>query len=181
MKIYTRTGDSGDTALLGGNRVSKDDVRIIAYGDVDELNSSIGLTVAQEPREMALQLLEQIQADLFSIGANLASPDPNKVKNALVKARIDDSAIERLEQAIDDTESSLDPLKTFILPGGTTKSAQFHVARTICRRAERSIVRLAQQTDVPEIIVRYINRLSDLLFVLGRLANKKAGIKDKAW
>jgi cob(I)alamin adenosyltransferase len=181
MKIYTRTGDSGDTALLGGKRVAKDDDRISAYGDVDELNSVIGLATAHEPRQMALDLLEKIQADLFSIGANLASPNPENVKNALKKAKIDNAAIESLEKAIDDAEASLDPLKSFILPGGSLKAAQLHVARTVCRRAERSIVRLDAHTDVPEIIVRYMNRLSDLLFVLARLANKDAGIPDRAW
>lgn len=181
MKIYTKTGDSGDTGLLGGKRVAKDDARIEAYGDVDELNSVIGLAIAHEPKSLSRELLETIQADLFSIGANLASPNPHKVRKALQKAHIDDSAIELIEKAIDDVEERLEPLRSFILPGGTLKSACFHHARTICRRVERNVVGLKQTENVPEIILRYLNRLSDLLFVLARLANKEAGIEDKAW
>lgn len=181
MKIYTKTGDSGNTGLLGGKRVAKDDARIEAYGDVDELNSVIGLAMTHEPTSMFLELLEKIQSDLFSIGANLASPDPDKVRTALNKAEIEDSAIELLEKSIDDIEERLEPLKFFILPGGTVKAACFHLARTVCRRAERNVVGLKQTEDVPEIILRYLNRLSDLLFVLARLANKEAGLGDKAW
>ncbi len=181
MKIYTRTGDSGHTALLGGKRVLKSDIRIEAYGDVDELNSTLGLAIALDPDEFIRDLLEGIQADLFSIGANLATPDPVKMRKALEKAEINDEAILKLEKAIDETEEQAEPLKGFILPGGSPKAAQFHVARTICRRAERNVVRLANQEDVPEIILRYLNRLSDLLFSLARITNKNAGIEDITW
>lgn len=181
MKIYTRTGDLGDTGLFGGGRVQKDDPRVAAYGDVDELNSTIGVAGAIEPSEQIDELLLGLQRDLFSIGALLATPDLEKMEQHLVKARIDDARILELEHAIDAAEGELEPLKAFIIPGGSGKGAVLHLARTVCRRAERAVVGLARTTTIPPIVVIYLNRLSDLLFVLARLANKRASATEVTW
>ncbi len=181
MKIYTRSGDSGDTSLFGGGRVPKHDQRVAAYGDVDELNSAIGVALACEPRDLEAGLLSDIQRDLFAIGGQLASPDPAKVARALAKATLDESRITALENAIDGWDVELEPLSAFVLPGGTPKAAQLHAARTVCRRAERSVVALARQSEVPGHILVYLNRLSDLLFTLARLANHRAGVADRTW
>lgn len=180
MKIYTKTGDSGETALFGGERVPKDHPRVAAYGDVDELNSSLGVVRATAPAFQA-DLLAQIQRDLFAIGGHLATPDPDKVKRALARAEFSDEHITRLEQAIDAATLELAPLRAFILPAGAPAAAALHVARTVCRRAERSVVHLARQAPVPELFIVYLNRLSDLLFTLARLANKEAGVQDVTW
>ena len=142
MKIYTKTGDSGDTGLFGGGRVPKDDPRVEAYGDVDELNAVIGMARAIEQMPRIDEVLVPLQRDLFAIGALLATPDREKMALHLQKARIDDERIAELERAIDDAESELEPLRAFIVPGGTPKAAALHVARTVCRRAERHVVRL---------------------------------------
>ncbi len=179
MKIYTKTGDDGSTGLFGGPRVRKDDPRIEAYGDVDELNASLGWARSRELPEAIDELLHQIQNDLFTAGAQLATPDPEKQLAAAIG--LDD--IEALENAIDHFDANLPPLKNFILPGGTSAAAALHAARTICRRAERRIITLAQTdgtTISPDLIV-YINRLSDLLFVLARSANFTAGVEDVPW
>lgn len=181
MKIYTKTGDGGETALFGGGRVSKHDVRVVAYGDVDELNSLIGAAMAVAPVETEHEFLEQIQRDLFSIGGQLATREPEKVKRALAKADIDERRIARMEDVMDRAETVLPPLAAFILPGGTAKAAAFHLARTVCRRAERSVVALHAQEPVSPIILVYLNRLSDLLFVLARLANQQAAVPDRTW
>jgi cob(I)alamin adenosyltransferase len=181
VKIYTRTGDEGETALFGGGRVPKDHVRVQAYGEVDELNSSIGAAMATEPVDFEPALLEAIQRDLFAIGGRLASPRPEKVAKALVKAVIPDERITELERAIDRSDESLAPLTAFVLPGGSPKAAAFHLARTVCRRAERSVVALDHAEPVDPIILTYLNRLSDLLFTLARLANHRAGVKDRTW
>ena len=181
MKIYTRTGDTGDTALFGGGRVSKDHLRVAAYGAVDELNSHVGTVLATEPRDLAAQLLESIQRDLFAIGGQLASPRPEKVKKALEKAVITDERVAELEAAIDQADAELTPIGAFILPGGTPKAAQLHLARTVCRRAERAVVTLHRAEGVAPVIVRYLNRLSDLLFTFARLANHRAGVSDRIW
>lgn len=181
MKIYTRTGDAGDTGLFGGGRVPKDDARVEAYGDVDELNAVLGVVRASHPSPRVDDLLLSIQRDLFSIGALLATPDREKMEQHLSKARLDEKRIGELERAIDDADRELDPLKTFILPGGTEKAAALHFARTVCRRAERRVVRLGRQTPLPDLVVIYLNRLSDLLFTLARLANKTAGSGEVAW
>lgn len=181
MKIYTRTGDTGSTALFGGGRVSKDHIRVAAYGDVDELNSVIGLVRATEPVAFEDALLESIQRDLFSIGGHLATPDPDKVRKALEKANLSADRVAEFERVIDAADRELPALKAFVLPAGTPKAATLHVARTVCRRAERQVVHLAGVETVPELFVVYLNRLSDLLFTLARLANHRAGTGDVTW
>jgi cob(I)alamin adenosyltransferase len=181
VKIYTRTGDAGETALFGGGRVSKDHPRVAAYGDVDELNSAIGLVRATEPVGFHDALLESIQRDLFSIGGHLATPDPEKVAKALEKASLSQERIDVFERAIDAADAVLPPLRAFVLPAGTPKAAALHVARTVCRRAERHVVHLAVKEEVPELFLVYLNRLSDLLFALARLANHEAGQADVTW
>jgi cob(I)alamin adenosyltransferase len=181
MKIYTRTGDKGDTGLFGGGRVSKSHPRVEAYGDVDELNAVIGLARSIEMMPRIDEVLVPVQRDLFSLGALLATPDREKVQRQLEKARIDDARVAELERAIDDGESELEPLTAFILPGGTPKSAALHVARTVCRRAERKVIALGDDVDVPPVVIRYLNRLSDLLFVLARVANRRAGAPEVIW
>ena len=181
MKIYTRTGDTGDTALFGGGRVPKDHPRVAAYGDVDELNSVLGLIRATEPAALFDPLLESIQRDLFAIGGHLATPDPERVRKALEKATLSPDRVSEFERTMDDADRELPPLKAFVLPAGTPKASALHLARTVCRRAERSVVHLAHQSDVPELFVVYLNRLSDLLFTLARLANRRAGVTDVTW
>ena len=181
MRIYTRTGDAGDTGLFGGGRVGKDDPRVEAYGDVDELNAALGLARAVEMMPRIDETLVPIQRDLFSIGALLATPDREKMRQHLDKARIDEGRVAELERAIDDGEAELEPLRAFIVPGGTPKAAALHVARTICRRAERRVVTLAREVELPAIVVVYLNRLSDLLFVLARVANRRAGAGEVTW
>jgi cob(I)alamin adenosyltransferase len=181
-KIYTRTGDAGETGLFGGGRVGKDHPRVEAYGEVDELNAALGLARSIEPLPRIDEVLAPVQRDLFGLGALLATPDLEKMQQQLRKARIDDERIAQLERAIDDGESELEPLRAFILPGGTPKSAALHVARTVCRRAERRVIALAGHgVAVPPIVVRYLNRLSDLLFVLARVANRRAGAAEVTW
>jgi cob(I)alamin adenosyltransferase len=181
MKIYTRTGDGGETALFGGGRVSKHDIRVAAYGDVDELCSSIGAALAVAPTQAEDALLEQIQRDLFAIGGRLATREPEKVKRALAKAEIDERRIATMEDTMDEAEAVLPPLTAFVLPGGTPRAAALHLARTVCRRAERSVVALHAAEPLPPIILTYLNRLSDLLFTLARLANHRAGVTDRIW
>ncbi|HEX9938048.1 MAG TPA: cob(I)yrinic acid a,c-diamide adenosyltransferase [Longimicrobium sp.] len=185
MKIYTRTGDRGDTGLFGGGRVPKDHVRVDAYGEVDELNSTLGVVIVhlQEAGEAALaDGLRQVQADLFTIGANLATPAPEDGgrENAYI-APLDPARAAALEGWIDAADAELEPLKSFILPGGSPAAAALHLARTVCRRAERRVVTLAREVTVDPALVIYLNRLSDLLFTLARLANKRAGLEDVPW
>ena len=183
MKIYTKTGDDGETGLFGGGRIPKDSLRVAAYGEVDELNAALGLARALDPQELADALLQRIQRDLFTIGAELATSDPDKLEKALSRSRaaIAESDITALEDAIDSHEARLEPLKNFILPGGTPKAAALHLARTVCRRAERAVVALARDEQISPAILRYLNRLSDLLFVLARAANAHAGRPDVKW
>ncbi|MBK6458461.1 MAG: cob(I)yrinic acid a,c-diamide adenosyltransferase [Gemmatimonadetes bacterium] len=181
MKIYTKAGDDGQTALFGGGRVEKDHPRVEAYGDVDELNAFLGMARAVEMMPRIDEVLVPIQRDLFSIGALLATPDHDKMREQLLKARIDSDRIAELERAIDECERELEPLRSFILPGGTPKSAALHVARTVCRRAERRIVALHRADPLPELVVIYMNRLSDLLFMLARVANRRAGAGEVTW
>jgi len=181
MKIYTKTGDEGMTGLFGGGRVSKDHARVEAYGDVDELNAFLGLARAAELMPQIDEVLVAVQRDLFSIGALLATPDPGKMQQHLTKARIGDDRIAELEHAIDACDRELEPLKAFILPGGTNKAAALHVARTVCRRAERRVIHLQREVEIPQIVVVYLNRLSDLLFTLARLANVRAGAGEVTW
>ena len=171
MKIYTRTGDKGETSLFGGSRVSKNDPRIEAYGTIDELNSHLGLCrTASADAELA-----RVQSDLFDIGAFLAAPNSDRFPS------VGAGRIEDLERAIDAMESELKPLKTFIVPGGSESAARLHVARTVCRRAERRV--LALDEDSPEMLttIAYLNRLSDFLFVAARFANHRAGVADTPW
>ena len=181
MKIYTKTGDAGDTGLFGGGRTAKSDPRVEAYGDVDELNAALGMARASEMMPRIDEVLVPIQRDLFSLGAMLATPDREKMKQHLEKARIDEARISELERAIDDGDAELEPLTAFILPGGTHKAAALHLARTICRRAERRVVALRSSAEVPDIVVVYLNRLSDLLFTLARVANRRAGAGEVTW
>lgn len=181
MKIYTKTGDGGDTGLFGGGRVRKSNLRVAAYGDVDELNSALGVARASAPVELFDDLLASIQRDLFSLGGHLATPDPDKVRKALEKAELDQARIAQFESTIDHADLELPPLKAFVLPAGSPKAAALHLARTICRRAERSVVALADEAPVPGLFLVYLNRLSDLLFTLARLANHRAGSGDVTW
>ncbi len=180
MKIYTRTGDGGGTALFGGTRVSKANPRVAAYGDVDELNACLGAVRAQsELSGDVSELLEQLQKDLFAIGARLADPG-EKIAGRVAKVAVTDADIQRLENWIDRCEAELPPLRRFILPGGSRAGALLHFSRTVCRRAERSIVALG--TDSVEAhLLAYVNRLSDLLFVLARTVNHRAGQAEVEW
>ena len=181
MKIYTKTGDKGDTGLFGGGRVPKDDPRVEAYGDVDELNAALGMVRAVEVMQRIDEVIVPIQRDLFSIGALLATPDLEKMHDHLTKAQIDDNRIKSLEKSIDDCDRELEPLKAFIVPGGTPKAAALHLARTICRRAERRVISLQHKTEIPQIVIVYLNRLSDLLFTLARVASKRGGAGEVTW
>ena len=180
-RIYTKTGDDGNTGLFGGGRVEKDDPRVDAYGEIDELNAALGMVRAVELMPRVDEVIVPIQRDLFSIGALLATPDHDKMREQLSKARIDDERIAELERAIDACDRELDPLRAFIVPGGTPKSAALHVARTVCRRAERRVVSLKRAVPVPDVVVIYLNRLSDLLFMLARVANRRAGAGEVTW
>ena len=181
MKIYTKTGDSGQTGLFGGGRVPKDDPRVEAYGDVDELNAQLGVARAVEIMPRIDEVLVPIQRDLFSIGALLATPDLAKMHDHLAKAQIDEKRILGLEHEIDACDRELEPLRAFIVPGGTPKAAALHVARTVCRRAERRVIHLQHSVEIPAIVVVYLNRLSDLLFTLARVANARGGAGEVTW
>jgi cob(I)alamin adenosyltransferase len=182
VKIYTKTGDGGETALLGGGRVSKDHIRVQAYGEVDEANAALGLARTTAPADLAGDLLTAIQRDLFAIGGLLATPEPERLKAPQrAKVAVAPERIAALERAIDEAEAELPPLTAFILPGGTPKAAALHLARAVSRRAERAVVHLGQVEEVPPEVLVYLNRLSDLLFVLARLANRRAGTGDTAW
>jgi cob(I)alamin adenosyltransferase len=183
VKIYTRTGDSGETGLFDGTRVPKSDPRVATYGDVDELNAWLGLARATLDDRELVAMLERIQRDLFAIGARLADP-AHRIAERVAKAVVSPDDIARLEGWIDALEAPLPPLRRFILAGGANGGAMLHVARTICRRAERAIVALEQtggrEAFEPELLT-YVNRLSDLLFVMARAANHRAGIADVEW
>src|ERR1041385_8026934 len=153
MKIYTKTGDRGDTGLFGGGRVPKNHPRVEAYGDVDELNAAVGVARAVETMPRIDEVLVPVQRDLFAIGALLATPDREKMSQHLEKARIGDARIAELERAVDDADAELEPLRSFIVPGGSPKAAALHVARTVCRRAGRRVVELGLETEVPPPVV----------------------------
>jgi len=178
MKIYTRTGDGGETSLLGGTRVSKSHIRIEAYGTVDELNSHIGLLRDQPVNEKRGELLLTIQEELFTIGSNLAA-EPGKKRFPIPE--LAQESVSRLEQAIDTMNGQLPPMTNFILPGGHMSISFCHLARVVCRRAERLCVALDQQEPVPDVIVQYLNRLSDYLFVLSRLVGKELDVEETPW
>ena len=179
MKIYTKTGDEGLTGLFGGPRVRKDDVRIEAYGTVDELNAALGLARCQPPPPTIDECLLRVQSELFSVGAELATPEPARHGTALVG----EQQIAALEKAIDELEATLPPLANFILPGGSPAAAALHVARAICRRAERRVITLAREpgTTVSPEINRYLNRLGDYLFVAARAAGQHAACAEIPW
>jgi cob(I)alamin adenosyltransferase len=175
MKIYTRTGDHGQTSLFGGTRVAKNDPRIDAYGTIDELSSHLGVAGASAIPADTIAEIERVQSDLFEIGAHLASPGTSRFPG------VDAQRIANLERAIDTMEHDLAPLTTFILPGGSLGASQLHVARTICRRAERAVVALQDESPATQSTIAYLNRLSDYLFVAARFANLRAGVKDVPW
>jgi len=178
MRIYTRTGDAGQTSLFGGTRVSKSDPRVAAYGDVDELNAQLGLARASTADADIDAELVQLQRDLFALGAQLADP-ARKISPRVEKAILGEADVQRLERLIDRLEAELPPLRHFILAGGSACGATLHVARAVCRRAERGMVALDPAVD--PVILMYINRLSDLLFVLARTANARGGAVETAW
>jgi cob(I)alamin adenosyltransferase len=180
VKIYTKTGDAGETALFDGTRVSKADARVATYGEVDELNAVIGFArsaLATEAGTPLVEMLDQIQRDLFALGSRLADPS-HKVAGRVTKAAITPQDVTRLEEWIDRLEADLPPLRRFILPGGSPAGATLHVARTVCRRAERAMVALG---EVDRELLVYVNRLSDLLFVMARSANRRAGTPEVEW
>jgi cob(I)alamin adenosyltransferase len=179
VKIYTKTGDTGETSLFGNARVSKADARVDAYGEVDELNATLGAARAAGLDADLAATIETIQRDLFAVGARLADP-AKRIADRVSKAAVHESDVERLEQAIDRLEQELEPLRRFILPGGALPGALLHVGRTICRRAERRVVGLGPGAVEPIVIV-YLNRLSDLLFVMARAANRRAGVAETEW
>lgn len=181
IKIYTRTGDAGETGLFGGGRVPKDDPRVAAYGDVDELNSAIGVARATPPAQAFDPLLESIQRDLFALGGQLAAPEPARVAKALEKAQLSAERVAEFERLMDAADEELTPLRAFVLPAGTPKACALHLARTVCRRAERSVVALGRESALPPVFLVYLNRLSDLLFTLARLANHRDGAGDVTW
>lgn len=177
MKIYTKTGDSGDTGLVSGERVSKSSLRITSYGEIDELNSVIGMCRTMGMQEELDSVLHNIQRDLFSIGADLATPMDSKVK----VDRLTLDAVQRLEEWIDLFDAQNPPLKNFILPGGNPLGSYLHFARTVCRRAERVIVALKESEEINEYVLIFVNRLSDLLFVLARLVNNREQVREEPW
>lgn len=180
MKIYTKTGDSGETSLFGGRRVWKDNPRISAYGTVDELNAVIGLAITEIIDQELKQILMSLQNDLFVLGSDLATPLEKENKNFIIP-RIQKENFERLEKLIDEIDASLPELRNFILPGGTKGSALLHLARTVCRRGEREVVSLSKNEELNFEIEVYLNRLSDLLFVLARYQNYISNVKDVDW
>lgn len=180
QRIYTRTGDAGETGLFGGLRVSKAHARVSAYGDVDELNAIIGWTLTQLDDAEISARLRIIQADLFAIGAHLATVARPDRRGPQLPA-LPTERIGQMEQWIDAAEDALPVLRSFILPGGSSGGAALHVARTVCRRAERAVVALAETETVDPIVITYLNRLSDLLFDTARLANHRAGNSETAW
>jgi cob(I)alamin adenosyltransferase len=178
VKIYTRTGDDGTTGLLGPGRVPKHSRRVESYGSVDELNAALGAARALDEAGWTAPELEQAQARLFQVGAELATTEPAALARL---ERIQDDDVTSLERWIDRLEAEMPPLRNFILPGGTPLAAQLHFARTVCRRAERRLVALAEEEAVDPRLVRYLNRLADLLFVLARWCNQRAGVVETEW
>ena len=179
MKIYTRTGDSGDTALFDGTRVLKSDGRVAAYGDLDELNAWLGLVRAHLADDDVAGQLERIQRDLFAVGARLADPS-HRIAGRVTKAAVSMEDVARLESWIDEYDAVIPPLRRFILAGGTPAGAALHVARTVCRRAERAMVQLGEGAFENELL-QYVNRLSDLLFTMARAVNHRAGLAEIEW
>lgn len=182
-RVYTRTGDDGQTGLFGGPRVSKDAPRLEAYGTVDELNAVIGVAGAVIEDADLLGWLQVVQSDLFDIGGELATPDIEERirKGQAIGPRVTDGDIAKLEGWIDALDEEIEPLQRFILPGGCPASGHLHHARTVCRRAERRVLTLAREAAVAPAIVRYLNRLSDVLFTMARVTNARAGVPEPQW
>ncbi len=180
VRIYTRTGDGGETALFGGRRVRKSALRVEAYGELDELNACLGLAVSALADAPTANLLIEIQRHLFAMGARVADVR-ERAAAPPEKATFPEAHVTMLERAIDLAEDALPPLKMFVIPGGSEAGARLHLARTVCRRAERRLVALAAQEDVPPVFLAYLNRLSDLLFVLARAATHQAGVPERLW
>ncbi|HYO66471.1 MAG TPA: cob(I)yrinic acid a,c-diamide adenosyltransferase [Archangium sp.] len=179
MKIYTKTGDTGETGLFGGGRVPKDSVRVEAYGEVDELNASLGLARARSmPMELDA-LLQRLQDQLFTVGAVLATPVGTKASEHLPPLKAE--WVTDMERAIDTFETELAPMTHFILPGGSQAAAALHLSRTVCRRAERRVVAALREGEATQEVVVYLNRLSDLLFIMARVANHRVGLPDVKW
>ncbi len=176
MKLYTKRGDDGHTDLFGGGRVAKDDSRVASYGEVDETNAAVGVALASCADPELISMLRRIQSDLFVLGAELATPAQKQPSMT-----IGDEDVTRLEQWIDQASDEVQPLRSFILPGGTACAAALHFARTVCRRAERAAVSLAGKEPLRPTVLLYLNRLSDLLFAWARLANHRAAVADIAW
>ena len=176
MKIYTKTGDGGNTGLQGDFRIAKSHPRIMAYGTVDEANATIGVVLTNTLDDDITEILSQIQNDLFVLGSDLSNQNLNDLKN-----RISIKNVETLEEAIDKFESELPPITNFILPGGNIAAAQIHQVRTIVRRAETLVVKLSDKDEINSNCIKYLNRLSDLMFVMGRLINKRKGVEDIIW
>jgi cob(I)alamin adenosyltransferase len=181
VKIYTKTGDKGTTALLGGGRVRKSHPRVAAYGTVDELNSAVGWAIALAGDARVAERLRLVQHDLFNVGANLAAPPKAEGRARPRLPELPSARIEQMERWMDEAEGTLEPLREFILPGGTPAASALHLARTVCRRSEREIVALAEVEAIDPDLLRYLNRLSDLLFVLARVENAGAGEPDVVW
>jgi cob(I)alamin adenosyltransferase len=182
VKIYTRGGDTGETSLHGGERVRKDSLRVEAYGAVDETNAAIGLALADVADADLRELLALAQRRLFDVGGELATPDAlERERKGKPIPRVGDADVEALERAIDRLEGELPPLRNFILPGGARAAGALQLARTVCRRAERRVVGLAEREAVAPTLIRYLNRLSDFLFVAARAANRRAGVAEPIW
>jgi cob(I)alamin adenosyltransferase len=184
MKLYTRTGDDGTTGLFGGDRVGKDDPRVEAYGTVDELNAALGLAAAactgDRPGQVRLrELLAELQSRLFDLGADLATPQASRHRTKIVPIHAKD--VSAVESWIDEIEEGNAEMRNFILPGGTESAARLHAARTVCRRAERRIIRVARSEAINGELVKYLNRVGDLLFAMARRANADAGVEDIPW
>lgn len=180
MRIYTRTGDTGQTGLFGGGRVAKNDPRVAAYGEVDELNAVLGVALAATTDAAIAQLLASLQPDLFAVGAHLATPSSTRGRRPALPP-LPAGRIEQFEARIDEAEAELPPLDAFVMPGGSSGGAALHHARTVCRRAERAVVALAATEPVEASVLVYLNRLSDLLFVLARLENHRADAAETKW
>jgi len=178
MKIYTKTGDTGETSLFDNSRVRKSDPRVDAYGEVDEVNACLGLARAAGVDADLAAIIEALQRDLFALGARLADPSA-RIAPRVTKAVVNEEDVKRLEQTIDRLETELPPLQRFVLPGGSPAGAALHLARTVCRRAERRVVALG--SEVEPILLVYLNRLSDLLFVMARAANRHSGAREAEW
>jgi cob(I)alamin adenosyltransferase len=176
MKIYTKTGDDGNTGLQGNFRIAKSHPRILSYGTVDEANAALGIVLSHSLDDDIIKILTEIQNDLFVVGADLSNPNLNDVKN-----RVSLEMVEKLELNIDKFESELPALTNFILPGGDASAAQLHYVRTVIRRAESQTVQLSEKDEINSNCIKYLNRLSDLFFVMGRLINKRKNIEDIPW